>query len=166
MFCSGCGQALELGQTVCPKCGRPLAPPVPPVPGLAFQLESYAGKIRLLGIFWFVYAGISLLMGIAGLTFAKTFLSGGFGNWGPGPMTHMWMGPAFFHFIWIIIVLRAGLALAAGWGLMEHAQWGRLVAIVAAIFSLLKFPLGTAIGIWTLVVLLGYRNSTLYDQLP
>jgi hypothetical protein len=170
MFCSGCGQALELGQAVCPKCGRPLAPPVPLVPGLQFQLESYAGKIRALSIFWFVYAGLSLLMGIAGLTFAKAFLSGGFGPWMNGPWGHgqmppMWLGPAFFHFIWIFIVLRAGLALAAGWGLLEHAQWGRLVAIVAAIFSLLKFPLGTAIGIWTLVVLLGYRNSTLYDQL-
>ena len=170
MFCSGCGQALELGQMVCPKCGRPLAPPVPPVPGLQFQLESYAGKIRLLGIFWFVYAGLSLLMGLAGLTFAKSFMSGGFGPWmnGPwahGPMPPMWFGPAFIHLIWVMLVLRVGLAVAAGFGLMEHAQWGRLVAIVAAIFSLLKFPFGTALGIWTLVMLLGYRNSTLYDQL-
>jgi hypothetical protein len=62
-------------------------------------------------------------------------------------------------------VLRAALAIAAGWGLMEHTQWGRMVAIIAAIFSLLKFPFGTALGIWTLVVLLGYRNSSLYDQL-
>jgi hypothetical protein len=39
------------------------------------------------------------------------------------------------------------------------------VAIVAAVFSLLKFPFGTAMAIWTLVVLLGYRNTTLYEQL-
>ena len=170
MFCSGCGQALEQGQMVCSKCGRPLAPPVPPVPGLEFQLESYAGKIRLLGIFWFVYAGLSLLLGFAGLTFAKAFMSGGFGPWMNGPWGHgsmppMWFGPAFIHLIWVMLVLRAGLAVAAGFGLMEHAQWGRLVAIVAAIFCILKFPFGTALGIWTLVMLLGYRNSTLYDQL-
>jgi hypothetical protein len=30
---------------------------------------------------------------------------------------------------------------------------------------LLKFPVGTALGIWTLVILMGYRNATLYDQL-
>jgi len=30
----------------------------------------------------------------------------------------------------------------------------------------LRFPLGTVLGIWTLVLLLGYRNTTLYDQLP
>jgi hypothetical protein len=48
---------------------------------------------------------------------------------------------------------------------MERSQWGRIVAIVAAFLSILKFPIGTALGIWTLVVLLGYRNTTLYDQL-
>jgi hypothetical protein len=62
-------------------------------------------------------------------------------------------------------VLRSGLALAAGWGLMERAQWGRIVAIIAAFLCLLKVPIGTALGIWTLVTLLGYRNTTLYDQL-
>jgi hypothetical protein len=161
---------MEAGQTLCSKCGRPLAPPVPPIPGLQFQLENYAGKIRALSIFWFVYAGLSLLLGLAGLTFAKAFMSGGFGPWGHGdwmhgPMPPMWMGPAIVHLIWVMLVLRAGLAVAAGWGLMEHAQWGRLIAIVAAILCLLKFPFGTALGIWTLVMLLGYRNSSLYDQL-
>jgi len=39
------------------------------------------------------------------------------------------------------------------------------VAIVAAIVNIYKFPFGIAMGIWTLVVLLGYRNSTLYEQL-
>jgi hypothetical protein len=165
MFCSGCGQAMEPGQAFCPKCGRPLAPAVPPVPGLQFQVESYAGKVKALSIFWFVYAGLSLVLGLAGLTFAKAFLSGGMGPWMHGPMPPMWLGPAFVHLIWVMLVLRAGLALAAGWGLMEHTQWGRLVAIVAAILCLIKFPFGTALGIWTLVMLLGYRNSTLYDQL-
>jgi hypothetical protein len=170
MFCSGCGQALEAGQPICPKCGRPVAQVVPPIPGLQFQLESYAGKIRVLSIFWFVYAGLSLLLGLAGLTFARAFMSGGFGPWahGPwmqGPMPPSWFGPAFIHMIWLMLVLRAALALAAAWGLMEHTQWGRLIAIVAAILCLIKFPFGTAIGIWTLVMLLGYQNSSLYEQL-
>ena len=39
------------------------------------------------------------------------------------------------------------------------------MAIVVAILSLIKFPFGTALGIWTLVVLIGYRNTTLYEQL-
>jgi len=170
MFCSGCGQALAVGQAYCPQCGRPAAVAVPPVPGLQFQIENYAGKLKALSVVWFIYAGLALVTGMMGLFFANAFLSGRFGPWmnGPwmhGPMPPMWFGPAILHFAWVFLVIRAGLALAAGYGLMEHAPWGRPVAIVAAIFSLLKFPFGTALGIWTLVVLLGYRNSTLYDQL-
>jgi hypothetical protein len=70
------------------------------------------------------------------------------------------------HFAWMFVVLRSGLAVVAAWGLMERAAWGRVVAIVAAFLCLFKFPFGTALGIWTLVMLLGYRNSTLYEQLP
>jgi type IV secretory pathway VirB2 component (pilin) len=141
------------------------------VPGIQFQLESYAGKIRALSVVWFIYAGLALVTGIMGLAFAKAFLGGHFGPWTNGPWAHgplppEWIFPAALHFVWLTVVIRVVLAIAAGYGLMERAQWGRIVAIVAAILSLLKFPFGTALGIWTLVVLLGYRNSTLYDQLP
>ena len=170
MFCSGCGQAIAPGQGLCPQCGRPVAAPVPAVPGFQFQLESYAGKVKALGIFWFIYAAFSLALGLAGLAFANAFLSGHFGPWmngpwGRGPMPPWIFGPAILRFAWVVIVVRSGLALVAGWGLMERSQWGRIVAIVAAFLSMLKFPIGTALGIWTLVVLLGYRNTTLYDQL-
>ncbi len=166
MYCSGCGQAHgRPGRHSAPSAAALWRRLFPLFPASQFQLESYAGKVRALAIFWFVYAGLSLLLGFAGLTFAKAFMSGSFGPWMHGPMPPMWLGPAFLHFIWVFLVLRAGLAVAAGWGLMEHAQWGRLVAIVAAIFCLIKFPFGTALGIWTLVMLLGYRNSSLYDQL-
>jgi len=170
MFCSSCGQALAPGQAVCPQCGRPVAPPVPPVPNLEFQVQSYAGKIRALSIVWFIYGGLSLVLGFVGLAFANAFLRGPFGPWGHVPWAHgPWgpgmMGPAIIHFAWIMVVVRSGLALIAGWGLMGRTQWGRVVAIVAGFLSLLKFPIGTALGIWTLVTLLGYKNTTLYNQL-
>lgn len=169
MFCSGCGQTLAPGQGFCPQCGRPAAPPVPSVPGMEFQLQNYAGKVRALAVVWLIYAAFSLLLGLAELTFAHAFFSH-FGMWGHqpwanGPLPPEWFGPAIFHFIWIALFVRSGLALAAGWGLLKNAQWGRIVAIVAAFLSLLRFPLGTALGIWTLVMLLGYRNWTLYEQL-
>ncbi|HEX8712611.1 MAG TPA: zinc ribbon domain-containing protein [Terracidiphilus sp.] len=172
MYCSGCGQAVAQGQTFCPSCGRPVAPiaPVapPPVPGFAVQLDSYATKVRALGILWFVYAGLSLLAGFAGLAFLRAVFFGGIGPWmhgmhgGPPPP---WMFPALVPFLGLLLALRAALAVAAGWGLLQHAQWGRIVAIIAAIISLIKFPFGTALGIFTLVVLLGYQNSRLYEHL-
>lgn len=173
MYCSGCGQALAQGQAFCPNCGRPAAPmtPIapPPVPGFEIQLDSYAGKIKALGILWFVYAGLSLLAGVVGLAFMRAMFFHGFGTWmhpwmhgGPSPT---WIFPAILPFLWVFVVLRVALAVAAGWGLLEHAQWGRIVAIIAAIFSLIKFPFGTALGIFTLIVLLGYTNTRLYEHL-
>jgi len=169
MYCSGCGQVIAPGQGICPQCQRPAPAAVPPVPGLEYEVQAYAGKIRALSVVWFIYAGFSLLTGIAGLAFANSFFSGRFGFWTHGPWGHPgfppFFGAALLHFVWLILILRSGLALMAGWGLMERAPWGRIVAIVAAFLGILKFPFGTAIGIWTLVVLMGYRNSSLYDRL-
>ena len=170
MYCSGCGLALAPGQAACPKCGRPAMAPVPPMPGLAFQLESFSGKVKALGVVWLVYAAVALVTGIAALFFANAFFSGHFGPWmngpwGRGPMPPLGFGPAILRFAWVFLLVRVGLAALAGWGLLERTQWGRIVAIVAAIVNIYKFPFGIAMGIWTLVVLLGYRNSTLYEQL-
>ena len=168
MFCSGCGQQLAAGQRFCPLCGRPAVPAVqaaPAVPGLQFQLDRYRSNVKALAVVWYVYAGLSLLLGFAGLAFVKTFFSGGLGPWMNGPQPPEWLLPMILHFAWIFVAVRVGLAALVGYGLMERAEWGRIVTIIMAFLSLLKFPFGTALGIWTLVMLLGYRNSTLYEQM-
>jgi hypothetical protein len=144
---------------------------VPPVPGFQFQLKSYAGRIRALSVVWGIYAVFSLITGLAGLTFAHSLFNNHFhhwynGPWSDSPLPPAWLGPAFFHLVWVAVLVRAALAILVAWGLYERAQWARIVAIIVAILSLLKFPFGTALGIWTLVVLLGYRNNALYEQLP
>lgn len=170
MFCSGCGFNMVPGQAVCPQCGRPAAPPIPPIPNLQLQVANYASRIRALSIVWYVYGGLVLVTGFLGMAFANAALHGSFGPWAHGPWGNNplalgILGPQFFHLIWIFVVLRAALAFAAGWGLMQQQPWGRIVAIVAAFLSILKIPFGMALAIWTLVTLMGYRNATLYDQL-
>ena len=169
MFCSGCGHALADGQPVCPQCGRAAAPLAPPIPGFEYQLSGYSSKVRILGILWLAYAGLSLIFGFAGLSFAKEFFAGGFGPWMHGPWAHgnmpPFFGPAWIHLAWLSICVRAAFCAVAAWGLFEHTQWGRILAIIAAILALIHVPFGTALGIATLVILLGYRNSALYEQL-
>src|SRR3974390_2155176 len=124
MYCSGCGQHLVAGQQACSQCGRPVAAaPIPPVPNFGFQLATYANRIKALSTVWFIYGGLTLALGILGMTVASAFFNGGFapwmhGPWAHGPMNPNWFGPAFIHFAWTMIFLRAGLAFAAGWGLM------------------------------------------------
>jgi hypothetical protein len=139
-------------------------PAVPPIPGYEFQLQNHAGKVRALAICWLVYAGLAVLAGVIGMSFARLFLMGPFSPWMHPNHPVPFPLPMVLHFVWISIVVRAALALAAGWGLWEHTGWGRILAIISAILNLIKFPFGTALGIWTLVLLLGYRNTSLYEQ--
>ena len=78
---------------------------------------------------------------------------------------NMWFFPGLLRFAWIFIVGRSILAAVAGWGLLERTQWGRIVAIIAAILCLVRLPLGTALGIATLIILIGTRNWSLYEEL-
>ena len=155
-----------MGEAICAQCGQPAGPVMPPVPGLEYEVQAYAGKVKALASCWLIYAGLALVVGVAGLHFARLLLNGTFAPWIDMHDSPMWLTPALLHFAWVTIAVRCVLAAVAGWGLWERAPWGRVVAIVAAILSLLKFPFGTALGIWTLVTLAGYRNATLYDQMP
>lgn len=59
-------------------------------------------------------------------------------------------------FLGVIGVLVSGLAVAgviAGWGLIARYPWARMLSIVLACISLIHFPFGTALGIYTLWVL-------------
>ncbi|KAA6460159.1 zinc ribbon domain-containing protein [Acidobacteria bacterium AB60] len=164
MYCSACGHALVPNQPVCPQCGRPVAvAPVVTAPGFGFELSSYAGKLRALAVVWYIYGGLTLALGLIGMAFVDSFLHGRFHYWTHGPLPPMWIGP-IIHFAWLFTLVRAGLALAAGYGLMHREPWGRVVAIVSAFFNILKIPIGTGLAIWTLVTLMGYRNTTLYDH--
>jgi len=74
--------------------------------------------------------------------------------------------PLFFlKFAWMTLAVRVGLALAAGLGLMQKAPWGRWVAIVAGCLAMFHLPFGTALGIWTLTVLLNAPNAAAYEAM-
>lgn len=44
--------------------------------------------------------------------------------------------------------------LLAGVGLLKRRNWGRILAIIVGVLNIPNFPLGTAIGVYTLYVLL------------
>jgi hypothetical protein len=65
--------------------------------------------------------------------------------------------------MWILGVVGTAIGLLfavlgipgvlAGYGLLTKKPWARLLAIVVGILSLVNFPVGTAIGLYTLWVL-------------
>jgi len=165
MYCSSCGHALVPNQPFCAQCGRPVAvAPAPTVPGFGFELNGYASRLRALAVVWYIYGGFALVFGLIGVAFLDSWFNGRLHYWVHGPFPHMGMGPTLLRFAWLLVLTRSGLALAAGYGLMHRAPWGRVVAIISAFVNIVKIPFGTGLGIWTLVTLMGYRNTTLYDH--
>lgn len=64
---------------------------------------------------------------------------------------------ALFPVVGLTFLVAAVLGFVAGWGLLERAPWARTLAIVLGIIALVDVPLGTALGIYTLWVLLPLR---------
>jgi uncharacterized membrane protein (DUF2068 family) len=59
--------------------------------------------------------------------------------------------------IWLfasgVLVALGALSLFAGMGLLKQKRWARALAIIVAVLALAGFPIGTAVGIYTLWVL-------------
>lgn len=56
-----------------------------------------------------------------------------------------------------VMGLTAVLGFFGGVGLLTNARWGRSISLVYCAVSLLQFPMGTAVGVYGLIVLT--RNS-------
>jgi hypothetical protein len=127
--------------------------------------------LQTLGILWCVYAGYRILHGILGIVLLRTFLTN-FGGWGDswsngfqnGGFHPSWLAP-LIPVIGIITVLWALLAAFAGYALLTRRPWGRTLALVVAILSLIKIPVGTALGIYTLWALAPEASGAEYDAL-
>jgi hypothetical protein len=142
--------------------------PGPNFPGSPLALANVERKVNALAVAWLVYAGLSAILGFIGLAIAHAWLGhmGESGHsFGHGFGGGWFMPLLITRFARLALAIRVGLALMAGIGLMQKASWGRWVAIVAAILALIHFPFGTAIGIWSLVVLLNAPNAAGYEAM-
>ncbi|HUI76563.1 MAG TPA: zinc ribbon domain-containing protein [Bryobacteraceae bacterium] len=150
MFCDRCGTQISDQTRFCPSCGKAVGiTPFMPVH------SRIAGHVRLLGIFWLALSGLHLMPGLIVLSFA------GHGWWFLPPGV-----PGFVHGILSIVgwALVGGsiLGLVTGWGLLQREPWARTLAIVMGFLHLLNMPFGTALGIYTLWVLLPAASEQEY----
>jgi ABC-type polysaccharide/polyol phosphate export permease len=64
----------------------------------------------------------------------------------------------------LIVVSIPGII--AGIGLLKYRPWARILAIVVGVLHILSFPFGTALGVYTLVVLLHAEAPATFGQQP
>jgi hypothetical protein len=66
----------------------------------------------------------------------------------------------------LLLLAKAACGFIAGWGLLQHEPWARVIVLVLAFLSLFtNIPFGTALGIYTMWVLLPAQSEQEYDAL-
>ena len=65
----------------------------------------------------------------------------------------------------VVLAMFGVLHLVLAYGLFERESWARMLGLVIGFLALLRFPLGTALGIYTLWVLLPEESGAEYDRL-
>ena len=71
-----------------------------------------------------------------------------------------WAGGCI-SFVAALIAIISIPSIIAGWGLSKRKRWSRMLTIVLAILSLPQIPIGTAIGIYALVVMFNEETKTI-----
>jgi hypothetical protein len=54
-------------------------------------------------------------------------------------------------------------SIIGGWGMLKFRPWARVLMIIVSILNLLHFPIGTAIGIYGLIVLFNDETRRLFE---
>jgi hypothetical protein len=154
MFCDQCGVELQINQRFCSGCGKEVRVQVSFAGPRRGRVESH---IRLLGIFWLALSALDAVGGVAALVLANTLFS----RWAPEGM------PMFLHplvgALGILSIVKSVGGFLAGWGLLNRQPWARLLAIILGVISLFfQIPFGTALGVYTLWVLLPAHSEEEY----
>ena len=145
MYCDRCGTQVEDRDRFCPCCGRSFTAPAQAAAAEPRPRSRATDHIRILGILWIVYSALHLLPG-AFLSLWTLHMPWMHRVWRFSDPTGWWFLSGFGGLI--LLVSIAGII--AGWGLLERRPWARTLAIVFGCLALLKFPFGTALGVYSL----------------
>jgi len=160
MFCDACGTAVQPGQAFCGRCGKQV---VGPTTAMQMAAGRVQGHVHLLGIFWLAISAFNTIGGVILYILANTLFAHLHGMGAPEAPT-AFLRP-LLSVIAIFILAKAACGFIAGWGLMQREPWARIIALVLGFISLFNVPFGTAVGVYTLWVLLPAQSQQEYDAL-
>jgi len=161
MFCDGCGATVQPGQAFCGKCGKQIVGPVAVMQQRAGRVQ---GHVHLLGIFWLAISAFNTIAGVVLYVIANTLFAH-LHEMGAPPQTPTGFLRSLLSVVAILVLAKAAVGFIAGWGLLHREPWARVVALVLGFISLFHIPFGTAVGIYTLWVLLPAQSQEEYDAM-
>ena len=163
MFCDGCGTALQPGQAFCSKCGKQIVGSIAAIRQTPGRVERH---VHLLGILWLAYSAFNTLGGLLLIVLGRTFFPHLHEMTEVPPDVPISFLSALLTTLGILIIAKAALGFIAGWGLLHRETWARIWILVLAFISLfLNIPIGTAIGVYTMWVLLPLQSQQEYEGL-
>ncbi len=116
--------------------------------------------VRILGWLFITYSGLlDVIAIIVGLVVV------GGGALSGDRQAIMITGAVAIGVVCILLVLSIP-GFIAGIGLLKFRPWARILAIILAVLNILSFPLGTALAIYTLWVLLNAQTPPLFESTP
>ena len=156
MFCDGCGAAVPPGQTYCGRCGKQIVGTVTSMPQRRSRVQEH---IHLVGILWLAISALNVIGGVAVYIVANTIFAPGNQTGAPGFLHPMLSAVA------ILILGKAALGFVGGWGLLQRESWARVLTLVLAFLSLFNIPFGTAVGVYTMWVMLPAESEREYESM-
>jgi len=157
MFCNRCGTQLQPTFKLCPKCGNPVTAGAASAIPERSRLDRH---LRTVGVLWIIFGALWLIPSAVTMLLSH----GARLTMGDEIFGHAFMRPLFFSFGAISLLVAAGGVLG-GLGLMRYERWARTVTIIFAVLALFHPPFFTALGIYTLWVLLPADSASEYEQL-
>jgi hypothetical protein len=155
MFCNACGTELQPGYNVCPKCGKQIGDPVSAVTRTRLQ-----NHLSTLSTLWII-VGVLFLLPALGMFFASGAAHVVIHD---NPFFHTF-GPLLFTVLGGTFLLIGVGGILVGLGLRDRKSWARIVAIILGVIALFHPPIGTALGIYTLWVLISDEGGAEYQRL-
>lgn len=101
--------------------------------------------------------------GVSLILIGSGFAANGGGDFSANEILLTWGLAAF---VGLLMLLLAVPALIGGWGLMRRKSWSRMLVLVLGFLHLLSFPLGTALGVYTIWLLMQEEADTYFRKTP
>ncbi len=165
MYCNQCGAPLATGAEFCGQCGKATGAPAGAAAGAPVYVPPAAGRVErhrtILAVLWLVLGLLGLIGGWALLAIAQARpwdYSPGAGHVPP------FLAPLLSG-IAMVLLLFSALRVIAAVGLFAVQNWARVLLIVLAIISLIEIPIGTALGIYTLWVMMPRESEAEFEGL-
>lgn len=115
---------------------------------------------RLLGIFYTVLGGLIVLGGLAFIAMPFLVNNGHHAS----DDANYWSGVKFVVGLGTFVLIVGLAALTVGVGVLQQRSWARVASIVTGIIFLVNFPLGMALGIYTLIFMFSDKGQQLYSN--